>query len=222
MRKPWPQMLIWTIFLAVLMLWSAGTVAFPGGWMFILLFGGGGSAITGWMARHSPHLLRERLAWPDREGQKPWDRVFLAVFIVIFFVWLAFMSWDAGRTGFAAVPLWLQVLGCLAVMAYGFGAWLVFRENAFAAPAVKIQEGQRVIDTGPYAVVRHPMYASALLLFLGLPLLLGSWWGLAFCALFIPGLAWRALREEETLRRELPGYAEYTERVHCRFIPRVW
>ena len=94
--------------------------------------------------------------------------------------------------------------------------------DAFAAPVVKIQEGQRTIDTGPYAIVRHPMYASALLLFLGLPLLLGSWLGLAFSPLFILGIAWRAVREERALRAELAGYEAYAERVRYRFIPLVW
>jgi protein-S-isoprenylcysteine O-methyltransferase Ste14 len=87
---------------------------------------------------------------------------------------------------------------------------------------VKIQEGQRVIDTGPYAIVRHPMYTSGLMFFIGLPLLLGSWIGLAFSALFILGIAWRAVREERVLRAELSGYDDYAARVRYRFIPFVW
>jgi protein-S-isoprenylcysteine O-methyltransferase Ste14 len=96
------------------------------------------------------------------------------------------------------------------------------RENTFAAPVVKIQEGQRVIETGPYAIVRHPMYASALFLFIGVPLLLGSWLGLAFSALLILAIAWRAVQEERVLRAELRGYEDYTTRVRYRFIPFVW
>jgi protein-S-isoprenylcysteine O-methyltransferase Ste14 len=87
---------------------------------------------------------------------------------------------------------------------------------------VKIQEDQRVIDTGPYAIVRHPMYTSALLLIVGLPLLLGSWIGLAMSVVFILGIAWRTLHEEGALRAELKGYDEYAARVRYRFIPSVW
>jgi protein-S-isoprenylcysteine O-methyltransferase Ste14 len=142
--------------------------------------------------------------------------------IVAFCAWMALMGWDAGRTGFAAMPGWLQVVGGLAMALYMVGCWLTFRENAFAAPVVKIQEGQRVIDTGPYAIVRHPMYASALLFMIGLPLLLGSWLGLVLSAIFILAIAWRAVNEEEMLRAELPGYGAYASRVRYRFVPLVW
>jgi protein-S-isoprenylcysteine O-methyltransferase Ste14 len=139
-----------------------------------------------------------------------------------FFGWLAVMGWDATRTGFTAVPLWLQVLGGLGIAINILGTWWTFRENAFAAPVVKIQEGQRVIDTGPYAIVRHPMYASALFLITGTPLLLGSWLGLGLSAILILAIAWRAVREERVLRAELSGYDRYVARVHYRFIPFVW
>jgi protein-S-isoprenylcysteine O-methyltransferase Ste14 len=102
------------------------------------------------------------------------------------------------------------------------GAWWTFRENAFAAPVVKVQADQKVIDTGPYGIVRHPMYASALLLFAGLPLLLGSGLGLWTSGFFIAGIGWRAVREERVLAGALSGYADYLERVRYRFIPGVW
>lgn len=99
------------------------------------------------------------------------------------------MGFDAARTGFTAIPIWLQVLGVVAILVNAAGTWWTFRENSFAAPVVKIQKDQRVIDTGPYAMVRHPMYASALLLFIGIPLLLGSRLGLVFSAVFILAIA---------------------------------
>lgn len=96
------------------------------------------------------------------------------------------------------------------------------RMASFAAPVVKIQEGQRVIDTGPYAIVRHPMYASGLPFFIGLPLLLGSWAGPALSPLLVLAIAWRAVQEERTLRTELAGYADCAARVRFRFVPHVW
>jgi protein-S-isoprenylcysteine O-methyltransferase Ste14 len=214
--------LAWTLLLAVLILWPAGTLAFPGAWIFVAVFGVSAVVTTFWLSKHSPSLLRERMALPLQRDQKPWDRVFLVVLMLGFAVWLPLMGWDAARTGFTAVPPWLQAVGAIAVVLNMVGVWWTFRENAFAAPVVKIQEGQRVIETGPYAVVRHPMYASGLLFFIGVPLLLGSWLGLVLAALFIFGIAWRAVQEEKTLRTELPGYADYAARVRYRFIPGVW
>jgi protein-S-isoprenylcysteine O-methyltransferase Ste14 len=216
------QMVAWSVVMAALIFWPAGTFAYPGGWVFVGLFFVGGLAIMLWLAKYSPKLLRERLSSPVQRDQKPWDRVFLLLFMGAFFVWIPVTAWDAARNAFVAVPLWLQIAGGVAVALYMIGAWATFRENAFAAPVVKIQEGQHVIDSGPYAIVRHPMYASALLLFIGLPLLLGSWWGLAFNAILIPGLGWRAVNEEEMLRKELAGYDAYATRVRYRFVPAVW
>jgi protein-S-isoprenylcysteine O-methyltransferase Ste14 len=216
------QLLAWTVFMAVLILWPAGTLAYPGGWAFIALFTVGSIATVAWLSKHSPSLLRERMSLPVQRQQKPWDRIWLSLFMLGFCAWVIFMAWDAARTGFTAVPTWLQVLGGLAIVLEMVGVWWTFRENAFAAPVVKIQEGQQVIDTGPYAIVRHPMYASALLLLIGLPLLLGSWIGLALSVVFIVGIAWRAVHEEHALRAELQGYADYTARVRYRFIPGVW
>ena len=143
-------------------------------------------------------------------------------FILGFCAWMAFMGWDAARTGFTAVPVWLQVLGALFIVANGAGTVWTFRENAFAAPVVKIQEGQKAIDTGPYAFVRHPMYTSTIFLLIGLPLLLGSWTGLALSLVFILGVAWRAVHEEGALRDELQGYSDYAARVRYRLIPHLW
>jgi protein-S-isoprenylcysteine O-methyltransferase Ste14 len=216
------QILAWTVFMAILILWPAGTLAYPGGWAFIALFTVGSVATVAWLSKHSPSLLRERMSLPVQRQQKPWDRIWLSLFMLGFCAWVIFMAWDAARTGFTAVPAWLQVLGGLAVVLEMVGVWWTFRENTFAAPVVKIQEGQQVIDTGPYAIVRHPMYASALLLLIGLPLLLGSWIGLALSVVFIIGIAWRAVHEEHALRTELQGYADYAARVRYRFIPGVW
>jgi len=102
-------------------------------------------------------------------------------------------------------------------------AW-VFRTNSFAAPVIKIQaeRKQTVIDTGPYAVVRHPMYAFALPQFIGGSLMLGSWWGLAVVPVAVVGIGWRALGEEKMLRSELDGYDDYARRVRWRFAPGIW
>lgn len=216
------QLVMWTALLGVLILWPAGTLAYPGAWVLLALFGLGGVAMVLWLNRHSPRLLRERMASPLQRDQKPWDRIWITAFIAGFLAWLAFMGFDAARNGFAAVPLWLQALGFLAILINGAGTWWTFRENSFATPVVKIQKDQQVIDTGPYAFVRHPMYTSTLFLLIGTPLLLGSWIGLILSGLFILGVAWRAVHEERALAAELKGYVDYARRVRWRLVPFVW
>jgi protein-S-isoprenylcysteine O-methyltransferase Ste14 len=222
MVKIWLQIVIWLAVMAALVFLPAGTLAYPGGWAFVALFSAASVAMTLWFAKRSPRLLRERLSSPIQRSQKPWDRIFLLLFMLGFFIWVPLMAWDAARHGFRAVPFLLQVAGFLGVAAYMVLAGWTFNENAFAAPVVKVQSDQKVVDTGPYATVRHPMYSGAILMFLGLPLLLGSWLGLALAVLLIGGIAWRAVHEEQVLKDELPGYAEYMQRVRYRLIPGVW
>lgn len=216
------RFVVWIVFFGGLIFLPAGTLAYPAGWIFIALLVSSGVTTLLWLAKYSPSLLRERMASPWQREQKPWDRVWLTLFMLGFCAWIAFMSWDAARAGFTAVPLGLQVAGAFAIVVNWLGTWWTFRENSFAAPVIKIQKDQSVIDTGPYAFVRHPMYASALFLFAGIPLLLGSWLGLAIAAVFVIAIAWRAVNEERMLRAELAGYEDYAARVRYRFIPLVW
>jgi protein-S-isoprenylcysteine O-methyltransferase Ste14 len=122
------------------------------------------------------------------------------------------------------MPAWLQAIGALLVPFSLNISFLTFRENPYAASAVRIQKdrGQKVVSTGPYSLVRHPMYAAAFLYCMGTPLLLGSWYGLLFEPLFVGGLTVRAVLEERMLREQLEGYDEYMERVKHRFIPYLW
>ena len=216
------QIVLWTAVLGALVLGPAGTWAFPGAWALMGLFAVGGLAITAWLHRYSPSLLNERMSGAVRKDQKPWDRILLTIFLIGFCGWLAFMGRDAARANFTAVPVWLQTAGGAGVVGYMLIAWLTFRANAFATPVVKIQTDQRTITTGPYAIVRHPMYAGLLLFFCGIPLLLGSWSGLLVTALFVIGVAYRSIKEEQTLSAELPGYADYLAKVRFRLIPYVW
>jgi protein-S-isoprenylcysteine O-methyltransferase Ste14 len=222
MLKIWLQVLLWLLIMAVLVFWPAGTLAYPGGWALVAIFAAGSIAMVLWFAKRGPRILRERLGSPIQSTQKPWDRVFLLLFMAAFFVWIPLMAADASRHGFHAVPLAAQIVGAILVLAYMALAGWTFQVNAFAAPVVKVQSDQQVIDSGPYAVVRHPMYSGALLFFIGVPLLLGSWWGLLLSLVLIVALAWRAVNEERELREELSGYADYMRRVPYRLVPKVW
>ena len=208
---------------ALVLFLSAGTIAWPAGWIDLIL-------LYGWLLvgillllKYNPGLLEERINL-SQSNQKAWDKVFILLFYLFFFAWLVLMPLDAVRFHWSQVPLVLQVVGAVALVGSFFLISLTFRENSFLSPTVRIQEerGQTVISTGPYQYVRHPMYAGGLLLFLGTSLLLGSWYGLLLVLVMIPGGAVRAVLEERVLREELPGYDAYMAQVKYRLIPYVW
>jgi protein-S-isoprenylcysteine O-methyltransferase Ste14 len=148
----------------------------------------------------------------------------MLVMIVIWHGWIVLMALDVKRWRLSEAPDWVMYVGAV-LIPLGFLAVLrTFRENSFAAPVIKIQKerGQKVIDSGPYALVRHPMYAGALLYLLGTPLVLGSWIGLAALPVIVVLLIARIFIEESTLRRGLPGYSEYMSRVRYRLVPGIW
>jgi len=126
------------------------------------------------------------------------------------------------RFGWSSVPASVSVLGdALIALAFLF-IFFVFKENSYGASTIQIAEGQTVVSTGPYALVRHPMYAGALVMLIGTPLALGSWWGLFAVLLILPVLIWRLLDEERFLRQNLAGYAEYQTKVKYRLLPFIW
>ena len=120
------------------------------------------------------------------------------------------------------MPAAIAILGDALLLAGWYGIYVVFRANSYAAATIRVDSGQRVISTGPYAIVRHPMYAAALMMLLGIPVGLGSWWGVLVWAALLPTLAWRLLDEERVLLRELDGYADYRRKVRWRLIPGIW
>ena len=209
---------------AALLFVSAGTVLWPAGWVFMAIFFGFALAITLWVGREEPELLAERLSAPIQRGQPLWDKVFVAVVMLLFVVWLILMPLDAVRFGWSQMPGWLQGLGALGLVLSLYVVFLTFRENAYLALVVKVQEqrGQRVVTSGPYQYVRHPMYASMFLFLPGSALLLGSWWGLLLCLAILGLLVWRTTLEEQLLKEELAGYEEYARHVKYRLIPYVW
>jgi protein-S-isoprenylcysteine O-methyltransferase Ste14 len=218
------QTVLTLVVMAALLFWTAGTWRWPQAWWFLAIFAAGTVFFGAFLLRRDPALLESRLSGPVHKGQPLWDRLFMAGAVVGWCSWLAFMAWDAQIRRGAAMPLWLEVLGGALIAAGFVGIMPVFAANSFAAPTVHLQteRQQHVIDTGPYAVVRHPMYAIAMLYLIGMPLLLGSWWGLLDTALIALGISWRAVKEENTLARGLPGYSDYMTRVRYRLVPGVW
>jgi protein-S-isoprenylcysteine O-methyltransferase Ste14 len=203
---------------------GAGTILWPAGWAYLVLFFGADAALGLWLLKHDPGLLEERMTGFGKSGEPIWDKVFFVVLQVFFLAWLVLMPLDAVRYRWSEMPGWLQVAGAVLLLGSFSIFFLTFRENPYLSPVVRVQSerGQTVISTGPYHYVRHPMYAAAIIFMAGSALMLGSWYGLLMGLVFVAGIAFRAVREEGVLRAELPGYGEYMAQVKYRFIPLVW
>jgi len=203
----------------------AGTLEWPRAWVFLgVVFIGAAASIVS-LSHASEGLLAERFRPPIQKGQPFADKVLTVLLIAAFVGLLVFTSLDVFRFHLTPKPsLFVSVLG-LALFAAGW--WLMtlaLKENAFAAPVVKVQEErhQRVIDSGVYSVVRHPMYAGGIPLFIGMPLWLESYAAAMLAVVPIGLLVLRILFEERFLRRNLAGYEAYTKRVRYRLIPFLW
>jgi protein-S-isoprenylcysteine O-methyltransferase Ste14 len=211
------------VFALVLFL-PAGTLAWRAGWIFFALFFVFVCALSFWLLRFNRDLLVERLTGVGRRDQKAWDKILLAMAGLGFFAWLALMALDAVRFGWSRVPTWMQGLGAVLLFGSFWIFYLTFRYNPYLSPAVRLQSerAHRVVDTGPYRYVRHPMYAGFALFTVSTALLLGSWWGLVASAALVALVAVRATLEERVLRAELEGYDVYARRVRYRLLPYLW
>ncbi|HLH87628.1 MAG TPA: isoprenylcysteine carboxylmethyltransferase family protein [Xanthobacteraceae bacterium] len=218
------QTLVLYALMAVLLFAAAGTWRWPQAWIFIIEMIATGIAISLWLSQHDPGLLAERISSPIQRGQAAADKMILLFICVAWPAWLVFIALDAQRWRLSHLPIWAQGAGALLILVAMYACYLTFRENSFAAPVVKIQRerGQTVVSTGPYAIVRHPMYAGAGLMFFGIPMLLGSAYGLALAPAWYLLLALRIPLEERVLRENLAGYDAYARRVRWRLVPGVW
>ena len=217
------QNTIFVVAMGALLFAVAGTLHWPAAWVFLVTSAILGPASGLWLARTDPALLAERLRPTFQADQPAADKKFMLIFMAALPIWLVAIGLDRRVHG-SDVPLVLQVLGlAMYLLSTAFIMW-VFRENSFAAPVVKIQAERhhRVVSSGPYAFVRHPMYSGIMLFFVGVPLLLGSWWGVAIAPAFAVLFAIRARIEERALVEGLPGYADYAERVRYRLVPGLW
>src|SRR5262245_9166558 len=211
------------VLVGVVLFGAAGTLNWPEAWLYLALVTAISFGAGLWMAQNDPALPAERLRSPFQREQKPWDKAVMAIMTVLWIGWLVVMGLDV-RHHWSDVPTILKAVGLALIVLGSYVVELTFKANSYAAPVVKIQKGRghAVATNGPYAYVRHPMYAGALFFFAGVPLLLGSWWGLAAAPALVLIIALRAVLEERTLAAELDGYADYAARVRYRFVPYLW
>jgi protein-S-isoprenylcysteine O-methyltransferase Ste14 len=213
--------LVGALVLGLLLFIPAGTLNYWQAWVFIVVFMTSVSVIGVYLSIKDPALLERRKQIGPAAEQSPVQKIIISIGILADLGLLVFCALDY-RYGWSPVPAYVSLLGDVLVALGLYIDLLVFKENSYGASNIRVEQEQRVISTGPYALVRHPMYAGVLIMVIGVPLALCSWWGLAIVALVAPVLAWRILDEEKLLKKDLPGYVEYTQKVRYRLIPYIW
>lgn len=209
------------IVLGLLILLPAGTLNYWQAWAFIVVFMVSVSVIGLYLSLKDPALLERRKRIGPAAEQSPVQKIIISVAILADLGLLIFCGLDH-RFGWSRVPAYISLVGDALVALGLFIDLRVFRENSYGASNIQVEATQKVISTGPYALLRHPMYTGVLIMVLGVPLALGSWWGLLIIAVVLPGLMWRILDEEKLLEKDLSGYREYEQKVRYRLVPYVW
>lgn len=208
-----------------LILFISGDYHWIEGWIFSIWFLATILANLFYLYFKDADLLAERFKWRTAKDQKIWDKYFLYTMTVTYLIWFIIMPLDAKRFGWTVnFPLWLKICGSIELLISSYLVLRAFADNTFSSALVRIQKerNQYVISTGLYSYIRHPMYLGAILMFIGLPMMLGSKYGilLGFMLSFLFIL--RIFGEEKMLEEELEGYKEYEQKVKYRLIPFVW
>lgn len=219
--RAWFALAVLTVAMALLLFVPAGTVRYGQAWVYLGVFAGVSTLMTLDLMRKDPALLARRMRGGPTAEKEPTQKLIMLGISIGFIALLVVPALDH-RFGWSAVPVGGVVAGdALVVTGFSLIA-LVYRANTFSSATIEIAENQEVISSGPYALVRHPMYASGILYLLGTPLALGSYWGLVPLVAMMPLLIWRLLAEERFLARNLAGYTEYQRRIRHRLVPGMW
>ena len=216
--KGFIKFLFGLVLVGALLFFPAGSFAYANAWLFILLLFVPIFILGVVLLIKSPALLEKRLNSKEEEGTQ---KVVVALSGLLFFAGFIVAGLDY-RFAWSKVPTWVVVLASVILLvSYALYAE-VMRENAYLSRKVEVQEGQKVVDTGLYGVVRHPMYAITIWLFLSIPVVLGSWWSLLCFTPYVIIIAVRIVNEEKVLESGLDGYADYKKRVKYRLVPFIW
>ncbi|MGQ9493308.1 MAG: methyltransferase family protein [Anaerolineae bacterium] len=212
------RLLAGVLVLGAMFFLSAGTLRYWEAWVYMAILFIPMTIFAAYLLRHNPALLERRMKMREIEPQQ---RRIIAVSIVVLFA-AGFLPGLDKRFGWSFVPTWLVIVADIIVLLGYLLFVLTLRENEYAARTIEVEQQQRVITTGPYSIVRHPLYLASILMFGFTPLALGSYWALIPVALFPVVLVARILNEEKVLLKELAGYADYCNVVRHRLIPGIW
>ena len=208
-------------FYGLILFGPVGTFRYWQAWVFITVFTAATILPTIYLARTNPAALQRRMRAGPRAETRKVQKIIMTGSILDLFAMMAFSAFDH-RMGWSTVPVWVSLLGDVLV-ATGLGiTMLVVIQNGYAAATVTVETGQKVASGGVYRFVRHPMYMGTVIMMVGIPLALGSYWGLLFVIPGVVVLVFRILDEEKLLTQELPGYREYAQHVRYRLVPNVW
>jgi len=210
-----------TLVMGLLLFVPAGTIRYWKAWAYLAIFSGASLVVSLYLMKNDPALLERRMRGGPTAERETTQKIIM-LFASIGFIALLVVPALDHRFGWSAVPVAAVIAGDLLVVTGFYFIFLVYKENTFTSATIEVAENQKVISTGPYALVRHPMYASALLYLVGTPLALGSYWGFLALVFMTPFLIWRLFHEERFLAKNLPGYAEYQKKVRHHLVPYVW
>ena len=220
-RRAFGGLAILVLVTGALLFAAAGTFDYWQAWAFLAIYFTVSLAITLYLMKKDPALLARRMSGGPFAEKERSQRIIMS-FASIGFIGLLVLPGLDHRFGWSQMPANVAIAGDILVVLGWIGIFFVFRENSFSSATIELAADQRVISTGPYALVRHPMYAAALVMLLGMPIALGSWWGVLTMAAVVPAVVWRLLDEERFLARNLPGCAEYQLKVRYRLLPLAW
>lgn len=210
-----------TVLLGVALFGSAGTFDYWQAWVFIAAFVIATLVPSFYLVVTDPAALQRRMRGGPKAETRTVQKIVISVSIITLVAVIVVSAFDH-REGWSTVPIPVVVLGNLLVVAGLIGSLAVVFQNRYAGASIRVEPGQQVVSTGMYGVVRHPMYVGNVILMIGIPLALGSYWALLAVLVTLPVLAVRITDEEKMLRTELDGYAAYTEKVRYRLLPYVW
>lgn len=213
--------LIGVIVLGLFLFLPAWTLNYWQAWVFMVVFLVSVDGIGLYLSIKDPALLERRKKVGPAAEQSPTQKIIMSIAMITIMALLVFSALDH-RFGWSSVPAVVSLIGDALVALGLFINLLVFKENSFGGSTVQTVENQKVISTGLYARVRHPMYLGVLVMMTGVPFALGSWWGLISLIIVLLGLIWRILDEEKLLQKDLPGYTEYMQKVRFRLVPYLW
>lgn len=219
--RAWLSLAGLAVVMGLLLFVPAGTARYWQGWVYLAVFFGASLITTLDLLRRDPALLERRMSGGPTAEQRGAQKIAMLGASGSFIALLVVPALDH-RFGWSTIPLGGVLIGDILVGVGFLFIFRVYRENTFTSATIEIAQNQTVVSTGPYAIVRHPMYASAMLYLIGTPLALGSYWGLLAVAAMVPFLIWRLYDEERMLVANLAGYAEYRRKVRYRLIPYIW
>jgi protein-S-isoprenylcysteine O-methyltransferase Ste14 len=220
-RQAFGGLAILILVMASLLFVAAGTLDYWQAWTFLAVYFAASLAITLYLIKKDPALLARRMSGGPFAEKEPAQKIIMSI-ASIGFVGLVVLPAIDHRLHWSQMSAYGALAGDALVLLGWLGIFLVFRENSFSSATIELAADQTVISTGPYAWVRHPMYVAGLVMLLGVPIALGSWWSTLIVAAILPALIWRLIDEERFLLRNLPGYADYCDRVRYRLVPLIW